>query len=496
MMKNKGIIDALNTSQKLNLLTCISSKKNNKNISLTKEEMWEICKNIDLTSIFSKTKNQLTFEVFKVFIEKLYSVVVEQKNQSKSFEVDIFFCDKPKKSKEFFYSKSTILSTSSKNELILFIESELEEEKMYREKLESQKFTIEEFNNIISKKKIITKNLIDKKVDKLIDIFMPYIERLLNSSTTKPVASNTVPDKKVVNKKVDSNLTTKLFTNKTKRIIIILIAIYYNAAMFLVYKHQISELNKNNILPLFWIFINVLFFVLFVRNVQLTRKNKENPYVKMLEDFKVYEYEEIIITKKNNFSNSVDLQKNCIDFSSFLATKGLYLEMKQIREVFSSLASSRLLFVNSQYCEEFLCALNEFLGNQTFVDTLSSPANLIWKHEAGTTCSTDFINGICEASKRSNNINIISLLNVNLDDAVNYLNVVMNYITNPEEKGVIKIDGAENAPIYPYLTNNMLPIPKNVWFLLFTNEAKLPRKLVNEGILLKLYVKKIEVKNQ
>ncbi len=487
------ILKSLSVNQKINFLILkLERKIKIFNVILEEEQVKKLASTMELRDVFNKNGQQITMQVVEFFMLEIFKNITTFSSTGDSENV--------LKIKNITNSTEAIQSYEEGINIVTSIDKRKIKEELEHKYTESLKVRESVVNGTISKSEydekskngeIFTIELINQRVDEILSFVVPIIYQAVKRYEVKKV------------KKENHVKNTKVST-KLKLTLLFIIALYYNAVAFFIYSVRLkTELAEEVTLGLI-IVVNVLFIIFAIRSIPRKEKVKSNKYLDMIEDFELVipSKSKISTTRKNVISNAVNLKELCDNFYAFLVSKGMLLEHKKIRELFSAMASNRLVVIrNSSYTDlKFLQALNEFLGNETYYDVannISSEQELIWVNKHGSAATSDFINGICASTKHSNNVNVVALTEVNLADCNLYLSNVLNFVKNPNEKGSIKIDMVKESPISQYMTNGKLPIPKNIWFLLFVSEDsinKLPKKLVDDTILLEIEVKDVERK--
>lgn len=488
------IIQSLSVNQKINFLILkLERKVKIFNVILEEEQVKKLSSTMDLREVFNKNGQKITMQVIEQFMIEVFKNITTFSSSGESENVlKIKNVISANDAIEAYSNGIQITTSIDKRSIKEELEKKYLESLKVREEVVSGNVTKADYEAMAKSGEIFTIEMINEKVDEILSFVLPIIHQAVKRYEVKKV-------------KKENQVTRKSLSPKLKLIILLVFALYYNAVSLFIYnvryKDEVSEQVTIGLL----IIVNIIFLVLLLRCIPKKQKNKTNKYVEMIEDFELVipSKSKISTTRKSIFGDTVDLKELCDNFYLFLVSKGMLLEHKKIRELFSSMASNKLVVIrNTSYTDlKFLKAFNEFLGNETYYEVanknIASEQELIWINKHGQATTSDFINGICEASKHSNNVNVAALTEVDLEKCNLYLGSILNFVRNPNEKGSIRIDMVKEAPISQYMTNGKLPIPKNMWFLLFLNEEsiyKLPKNLVEDTILLEIDIKDVDSK--
>lgn len=488
------IIQSLSVNQKINFLILkLERKVKIFNVILEEEQVKKLSSTMDLRDVFNKNGQKITMQVVEQFMLEVFKNITTFSSSGESENVlKIKNVISANDAIEAYSNGIQITTSIDKRSIKEELEKKYLESLKVREEVVSGNVTKADYEAMAKRGEIFTIEMINEKVEQILSFVLPIIHQAVKRYEVKKV-------------KKENQVNRKSISPKLKLIILLVFALYYNAVSLFIYnvryKNEVSEQVTIGLL----IIVNIIFLVLLLRCIPKKQKNKTNKYVEMIEDFELVipSKSKISTTRKSIFGDTVDLKELCDNFYLFLVSKGMLLEHKKIRELFSSMASNKLVVIrNTSYTDlKFLKAFNEFLGNETYYEVanknMESEQELIWINKHGQATTSDFINGICEASKHSNNVNVAALTEVDLEKCNLYLGSILNFVRNPNEKGSIRIDMVKEAPISQYMTNGKLPIPKNMWFLLFLNEEsiyKLPKNLVEDTILLEIDIKDVDSK--
>lgn len=486
------IIDSLSIEQKINFLILKLDKKVKIfNVFLEEEQVLKLAYTMDLKDVFNKNNQKITIQVVEQFILEIFKKITTFSSSS-----DI---DNVLKVKNVITVNDALEAYRNGIHITTSLDKKLIKEQLSEKYLLSLKVREEVSNGTISKEEykrqsdaceIFTPEVINEKVDAILSFVVPIIYQVVKRYEVKKV-------------KKDNEVIGNLLSTKIKVGIILIVALYYNIFAAIVYYNRMSDDYSHFVTRNLLVGVNIIFVLALIALVPKRKKKKTNEYVDMIEDFELVIPSKNVIqsTRLNNFVSEVDFKDLCDNFYAFLISKGMLLEHKKIREIFCAMSCNKLILIKNKTFTDvkFLKALNQFLGNETYYDlvdrNVATEQELIWTNKNGNATTSDFINGICNASKHSNNVNVAALIDVDVSKCSMYLQSVINFANNPNEKGSIKIDMSKEAPISQYMSNGKLPIPKNMWFFIFVSSeasSKLPKKLVSDTILLDIEVKDVE----
>lgn len=154
------------------------------------------------------------------------------------------------------------------------------------------------------------------------------------------------------------------------------------------------------------------------------------------------------------------------DFEVFSKEKGFKLDAAMIREIFSSLASSRLVVTKmdeesysalvSLLCEYFECPVCIDRVDESYT---TEDSVLIRVTEDGGKVKTNVMKGLEFAQKSLQNISLVALTNVSCNNVSSYFVPYAKYIRNPLSNIYVNYQDELGAA-------KRLPITKNVWFMI------------------------------
>lgn len=478
MLKNEGLISRLSTEQKVKLLVLKDTKQRYGTYSLDDEKINQALSNISNVVLYKKNQKSITFDVIKTFVTILFSeldkINVEEETSVNVIKTDDF---------------EEMIAALNNNTLLVLTTNTKIIEKQFNERINKvSDFEVDltqiEFNNASDSNEIITIDMLNILVDKMLEKIIPLIEKIENPNLTKR----------------DPELQRDIFSPRLKRLMIEFCMLYYNGVMFFVYRTKLDGDTIKYALIAAWVLINLICIVLLLRcRTKKVVKDVDNTVEEIsTTDFEIVLAEEKIVKVSNVSFNEISIKELCESFYSFLLENGMMLEHKKIRELFSAMASTRLVVLNNRSDNdiEFLALLNKFFGNETFYtqvkDYSETESDVFFEDDK----VVDFIKGICRANDNTSNVNIASLTNVDLNKAHLYLNSIANFAKNPNEKGSIILD-KEDFSIDEYVKNKRLSIPKNMWFILFNKEGSnsvINSNLVNEAIVLDIDVSNVTPK--
>jgi beta-glucosidase len=167
------------------------------------------------------------------------------------------------------------------------------------------------------------------------------------------------------------------------------------------------------------------------------------------------------IDKEQTFASAAQ------DFALFAAESGCKMSPAVVKQIFSSLASSRLLLVRGMSRGEFQSFL-QILGN--YFDTLVHMDNvdktytdasrvLFGINEQGTRYKTNVLEAIEAARNTKQSMHFAALSNVRPADLTKYFTPYMAYIRNPLSNPKVSVLNDHNV-------ETSYVIPQNLWFIL------------------------------
>ena len=169
----------------------------------------------------------------------------------------------------------------------------------------------------------------------------------------------------------------------------------------------------------------------------------------------------VYIDKEQTFESAVK------DFEAFAIERGCQFAPETIRNIFSSLASSRLVIVNGMEDDDFrklVVLLSNYFDSSTFIDrvdsTYESESSLLFHDDGhGTRTKTNALNAIESARNVRHCIHIAALENVIGSALSKYFTPYAKYAKNPLANHRVTVSGAGYAESSYY-------IPQNLWFIL------------------------------
>lgn len=485
MIKNDNIINNLKLSEKLDLLIVKNSKNPFGEYKISEIKLIEKIKKVSNIVVYKSNEKSVTYNVISSFKKEVFSQIDDLINDEEC-NIKLYKTENAVEALNALENNSLFVLSKNPKNLCSELMNKVEKFKESKESLDLELITEYEFNELIKDNEIYSEEKLDTLLDVKISQLLPFIEKVENTNLEKK----------------EYGITNNLFSAKVKKMFLMIIAAYYNILMYFVFGHANNEVDINNKYYIigFWAFINLIFILVFFRLRNKKIKKVKNDVIKEVQtiDFEVVEptIHEVVVTKSN--FNQINLKELCESFYIYLLNKGLMLEPKKIRELFAAMSASRLVIINNKSLKnkEFLEVLNEFFGNKTYYKELSN--DVATEHdvffEDGTLVS-DFTKGICNSIDNTSTVNITSLLNVNLDNCNLYLNSIVNYAKNPNEKGRITLDSSDYS-ISNYIVGKNLPIPTNTWFILFSKENNniIKNAVVKEAITIDIDVTQVERK--
>lgn len=156
----------------------------------------------------------------------------------------------------------------------------------------------------------------------------------------------------------------------------------------------------------------------------------------------------------------------CYDFNVFATEKGFKFSADTIREIFASIASSRIIIMKDMSDEQFrtvVMLLCEYFECPVSIDYVSqryvNEESVLFKNgEDGQRMKTNILKGIENAYNEKHNIQILALADVELGSISNYFVSFARYARNPSGNVSIEArDEKNNETTYV--------IPHNVWMI-------------------------------
>ena len=187
----------------------------------------------------------------------------------------------------------------------------------------------------------------------------------------------------------------------------------------------------------------------------------------------VVEDKEVHFIKENDNDYFVHVNKEltfseaCYDFNTFATEKGFKFSSDTIREIFASIASSRIIIMKDMTDEKFktiVMLLCEYFDCPVAIDYVDSSyvneESLLYKNnEEGQRIKTNVLKGIEDAYNEKQNIHIVALSNVEMKDISNYFVSLARYARNPS--GAVSIEARNEKN-----NETTYVIPQNTWVIL------------------------------
>lgn len=167
------------------------------------------------------------------------------------------------------------------------------------------------------------------------------------------------------------------------------------------------------------------------------------------------------IDKEQDFMSAVK------DFETYATDKGYYLETEAVKNIFASLASSRLLLTEGMDQESFhdlMLLLCGYFGTPIYVDetneTYASADSVLFGSDAyGARLRTNAFGALEAACNDVKKIHFSALDNVRAEDLTKYFTPYVNYVKNPLSQYHVTVLNDKNVESSYY-------IPPNIWFVL------------------------------
>lgn len=183
------------------------------------------------------------------------------------------------------------------------------------------------------------------------------------------------------------------------------------------------------------------------------------------------------------YSNDLNFQALCAGFNSYCLKNGLIVEQASIRLIFSSIFSSKLVFIRSTRMDllpKLTKLLGQYISNEYFsidADTIQNNS-LIWRCEDEQFVQTEFVRYLYQAIQYKKHFNIITLENVDPTMMLDYFNEYYDYCSNPNDEHKVLIG------------KNEINLPKNLMFIVIPSLYDYLDNLPNE---VALYSASIEI---
>ena len=193
------------------------------------------------------------------------------------------------------------------------------------------------------------------------------------------------------------------------------------------------------------------------------------------------------------YNDEYSIEHVASDLTIYCEERGISLQKEQARLILSSMASSKILLINSDNLElvnKFVPIISEFFSNKVesvpYSESLKETNLFYYKDENDHYYKSEIYKGIKYAYNNHHAISLVSVHNVNLDQ----VNEMMDeHIDNV--KGIETVTVSSNLKV----NNNIeqIELPKNVWYFIFLNENSninlMSQKLALNSILINLSLK-------
>ncbi|QVK18989.1 hypothetical protein KHQ81_04575 [Mycoplasmatota bacterium] len=196
-----------------------------------------------------------------------------------------------------------------------------------------------------------------------------------------------------------------------------------------------------------------------------------------------------VISREHIFVKDVDPKKYCDDLYSYLQDNGLSVNMNNVREMFASMAATKLIIVKSEdpiLSQRFVELFSDFIGAYYTKDKVKPNLELF---DDLYLDNYRFKKFILKANHDPNKINIMSLRDVKLDTLEQCFDKVLEYAWNPLLACNIE------SSIFSFVKE----MPINTWFMVIpkdSNDTFMSETLGNSAITLELNAKTIEPKEE
>ncbi|GEM_PF-4275890 len=171
---------------------------------------------------------------------------------------------------------------------------------------------------------------------------------------------------------------------------------------------------------------------------------------------------EEIIEKEPSFEQSIESDQYALSLKEYMQDNGLSVEINTMREMFASLASSKLMVFrhkNPEITERFLEIFTDFIGAKLHADALEdedeSVADLLSGGHAFKEC-------LERAHADRNKLNILSLSGVDLHRFQEDFEEIIDYALKPN------VSSAFDDLLKEY----QLTMPSNIWIALLANDVE------------------------
>ncbi len=479
MIINEGIINKLTIEKKLSLLVYKNMKDMLGEHNISEEKLENVINSVSNIVVYKDNSKTVNYNVISAFKNEVFKNISILKTDESSLK--LFKTEDATEAFKLLKKDATLILSKDPKKLIKSLLAKVQKGKELKEDKLNGLLEEVDYNIAIKSDDVILESDIDVILDKTIGKLLPFIDKIENPNLMER----------------DDN--KPMFSNKTKKVALALVAIYYNVVMYYSFGFKYEGDTNFNIVVSAWVIINLIciLFAFRLRKKKIVTKNVVKEEIST-HDFEVIEPQKHEVVVSKAIFNQIDLKQLCDNFYLYLLENGLMLEHKKIREIFAAMSSNRLLILNnkSYLNKEFLTVLNSFFGNSTYYKELDDQCineDHIYFDDSN---ASGFTRGICSAIDNTSNVNISSLLNVNLENCHLYLNSLVSFAKNPNEKGKITLD-LKDYSISDYVVGRNLAIPKNTWFILFTQEGTkqvLDNKIANDLITLDINVIEVEKK--
>jgi hypothetical protein len=193
-----------------------------------------------------------------------------------------------------------------------------------------------------------------------------------------------------------------------------------------------------------------------------------------------------IIHQKAIFDKPIQPAKYCDELSNHLNDQGLSVDKNSIRELFASMAATKMIILKHEHvrvAERFIDVFSDFIGASLFIDALEPNTNLLqaWRADSG------FKDCLISAQQKPHLMHIMVFSKVDMKRIDQDLNPIIEFATNPG----LPLD------MSAITQGQIQDMPKNIWFIVIpktTNETKPSDSTIQGSVILELQVKVVEPK--
>lgn len=189
-----------------------------------------------------------------------------------------------------------------------------------------------------------------------------------------------------------------------------------------------------------------------------------------------------LLKRPINHRKTIQLSQYCDRLRSYLLDNGLKIDKKSIREVFSSMAATRMIILKSpsvKMTRLFVDLFTDFIGSKHTYEVASNQ----WRSYKDLRSNGGGFNPFIEAAYENKAlINFMTFSKTNLTRLDKYLSEIMDFSVDPA--------------LSNYLNENN-KLPNNIWFFIIPsdiNESITSRKLLESSFTIDLDIKIIEPK--